>query len=173
MSQDQNHNKFPRNGLKVAKETEWSPIGQTSSGFWLDPNHQTYQHTPLFPSSPLIEIFSPSSSTEAHFKMDEEQILLPMSSVLKSNYFRAPLDNEPTSKATSNYLLDDKRNVDSDFKIRQESQWKGIHYSNTKSAQIPNLAFAPSMQDHRGVISEVEPPQLAKERMRNWNEFYF
>lgn len=172
MNHHQSHNQLPVNGLEIAKQMEQRPIEHQRTGFWVHSNHPAYQHATFFPSASLIKISAPSSDIKAHFEMNEQHRFLPMSAVSNLNSFKLTRDTELMPKVKTNYFFNDAKTVATDYKVRMDSQWKGIHYPNSRSAQRKNVVFAPSIQGYQGVISEVEPPQLDSERMKSWNELY-
>jgi len=172
MNHDQSHNQLPGNGLEVAKQMQKSPLRQNRTGVWVHSNHPDHQHATHFPTTSLIEISDPSNDITAYFDMNDEHRFLPMSPESNFNRFKSTPDTESTPQVKTNYFFNDEKTLATDYKVRMNSQWKGIDYPKTRGAQRKNVVFSPSIKGYQGVISEVEPPQLDSERMKSWNKLY-
>ena len=171
MNHDQNNNQIARNELQEIKQSGWSPVEQKILHLPQLSMHQTYQDS--LNASPVIHRADSSSSINAHFGAREKQIVLPISSMFEFTELRPKLGYQNSRIDQPNYSFDNGRNVVSDLEEGQESQWKKFHPPKVGRVQIRTVDFEPSIEGNRGLISEVNPPNLDIEKIRSWKPLYF
>ena len=174
MNYDQNDNQITAPGSQVRKQNEWNPVNPRNLNFYQQSMHQTHQDSHHFQNAPLLnEEADSSSSISANFGASQKQIFLPISSTIEFiNELSPKLDYDilPVVEPSNNF--DNGRSAFSDIEKRQNSQMKKIYYPNGGRVQTKTVVFEPSMQESRGVISVVEPPELDSARIRNWKPLF-
>ena len=174
MNYDQNDIQITAQGSQVEKQNKWNPVDPRSLYFHQQSMHPTNQDRHHFLSAPVLnEEADSSSSVSANFGASQQQIFLPISSTVEFiNELRPKLDYDilPVVEPSNNF--DNERNAFSDIEKRQNSLMKKIYYPNGGRVQTKTVVFEPSMQESRGVISVVEPPELDSARIRNWKPLF-